>query len=141
MIDIDITMPIQIVNILILIVIMNAVLYRPIRTILEERDKKLASMEKDVETFNRNAELRLEEFEQKLRNARAKAKAEMDSVRAAAQAAGAETLAKVRKDVDAAKAEQLAQIEAQFKSARDSLQGQVEGFATEMASKVMGRAL
>ena len=77
MITIDWTMPIQIINMLLLIVILNAVLYRPIRTILEERQKKLASLGSDVENFNKNAKLRLEEFDQKIKNARAKGKDEM----------------------------------------------------------------
>ncbi len=141
MIDIDITMLIQIANMLILIVIMNAVLYRPVRTILEERGKKIAAMGKDVDTFNKNATLRLEEFEKKLQDARNKAKAEFDAARGAALATGAETLAAIRKESDTAKAGQLAEIHKDFAAARQELQGQVEGFANEMASKVLGRAL
>lgn len=141
MITIDLTMPIQIANILILIVIMNAVLYKPIRTILEERQKKVAALDKDIETFNKNAELRLEEFDQKIMDARVKAKAEMDSIRSAANAETNEKLAKVRKEVDASKSEQLSQIEKQIASAQQELKGQVDGFATEMAGKILGRAL
>jgi len=63
MITIDLTMPIQIANMLILIVIMNIVLYRPIRTILAEREKRISGLEKDVDEFNKNAKLRLEEFD------------------------------------------------------------------------------
>jgi F-type H+-transporting ATPase subunit b len=141
MITIDITMVIQIINILVLIAVMNAVLYRPVRTILEKRQKKVADLEKDIDTFNKNAKLRLEEFDHKIREARARAKSEVDTLRGNAQTAGAQKLAEVRKDSDARKTEQLAQIEAQFGSVRQELQGQVEVFARQMASKVMGRAL
>ncbi len=141
MIDIDITMPIQIVNILILIVIMNIVLYKPIRTILEEREKKVEGLENDVTNFNKNARMRLEEFDQKIKEARNKAKSEYDALRTAAQATGAEKLGEIRKEADAAKAEQMKGIEAQFASAQQELKGQVEGFANDMASKVLGRAL
>jgi F-type H+-transporting ATPase subunit b len=141
MITIDITMVIQIINILVLIAVMNAVLYRPIRTILEKRQKKVADLEKDIDTFNKNAKLRLEEFDSKIREARSKAKSEVEAIRGDAQAAGAQKLAEVRKDHDSRKTEQIARIESQFTSVRQELQGQVEGFAREMASKVMGRAL
>ena len=141
MIEIDMTMPIQIANILILIVIMNIVLYRPVRKILEERQKKIASLNKDVETFDRNARLRLEDFDQKINEARNKAKAEFDGLRSAAQASGAEIVGKIRKEVEAAKAEQLKEIESQFAAAQKELQGQVESFAGDMASKVLGRAV
>ncbi|MBU0728124.1 MAG: ATP synthase F0 subunit B [Proteobacteria bacterium] len=141
MIDIDITMPIQIANILFLIVIMNIVLYKPIRTILEERDKKIAGLSNDVSTFNKNAELRIEEFEIKLNEARIKAKAELDAARGTAQATSAEKVAGIRKASDTAKAEQMAQIQTQFAGAQQELKGQVKGFANEMASKVLGRTV
>jgi F-type H+-transporting ATPase subunit b len=141
MITIDITMVIQIINILVLIAIMNAVLYRPVRTVLEKRQKKIADLEKDIDTFNKNAKLRLEEFDNKIREARNKAKAEVEALRGDAQIANAQAVAGVRKDVDSRKSEQIAQIESQYGSVRQQLQGQVEVFAREMASKVMGRAL
>ncbi len=141
MITIDLTMPIQIINMLLLIVILNAVLYRPIRTILIERQKKIGGLDADIANFNKNAKLRLDEFDQKIRDARGKAKAEFDAARAAAQGETGTKLAALRKEVETAKAEQLQQIQQQFAAAQAALKGQIDTFATEMASKVLGRAL
>lgn len=141
MIDIDLTMPIQIINMLLLIVILNAVLYRPIRNILIERQKKIGGLDADITNFNKNAKLRLDEFDQKIRDARSKAKVEFDAARSAAQGETGSKLAALRKEVEAAKAEQLQQIQQQFAAAQTALKGQIDTFATEMASKVLGRAL
>ena len=141
MITIDLTMPIQIANILILIVIMNIVLYKPVRTILIERERRISGLEKDVDEFNKNAKLRLEEFDNKLNTARSLAKDRLDSVRAEAQAAGADKLGGIRKEAESKKAESLAQIQSQINAAGDELKGQVEGFATDMAAKILGRAM
>ena len=141
MITIDLTMPIQIANIIILIVVMNVVLYKPIRTILEEREKRVSGLEKDVDEFNKNAKLRLEEFDAKLNDARSLAKVELDTVRGEAQAAGAEKLAEIRKEADGMKAENHAHIQEQFSKASEELKGQVKGFASEMAAKIIGRAI
>ena len=141
MITIDFTMPLQIANILILIVIMNIVLYKPIRTILAEREKRISGLEKDVDEFNKNAKLRLEEFDAKLNDARSRAKTELDTVRGETQAAGAEKLAEIRKEADAKKAESLSQIQEQFAKAGAELKGQVGGFASEITAKIIGRAL
>ncbi len=141
MIDIDLTMPLQIANILILIVIMNVVLYKPIRTILAEREKRISGLEKDVEEFHKNAKLRLEEFDDKLNGARSKAKDEVDKVRAEAQAAGNERLAEIRKEVETYKAENLSSIRAEFVKTSQELKGQVEAFAGEIAGKIVGRAI
>jgi len=141
MIDIDITMPIHIVNILILIAVMNAVLYRPIRNILQERLKKVAALEKDIQTFEKNTKLRIEEFDQKMAEARNKAKAEFESVKKETQAVGNEKLAGIKKDADAEKAQQIAAIEKQFSEAQQGLKEQLDGFANEMAAKILGRAV
>jgi len=141
MITIDLTMLIQIVNMLLLIVVLNAVLYKPIRSIIEEREKKVAGLDENIEKFKKNAGLRLEEFEQKLKDARIKGKKEYEAARAAALSASNEKIAAVRQSVDAEKAGQLAEIEKQFAAARVELKGQIDGFATEMAGKVLGRAI
>ena len=106
MITIDITMPIHIINMLLLIVIMNAVLYRPIRSILIERGKKVDSLEKEIETFEKNSQLQVEEFDKKLAVARAKAKEQFDAAKSEATSASAEKLAEIRKEADTGKATQ-----------------------------------
>jgi F-type H+-transporting ATPase subunit b len=141
MITIDLTMPIQIANMLILIVIMNIVLYKPVRTILIEREKRINGLEKDVDEFNKNAKLRLEEFDNKLNDARSRAKVDLDTVRGEAQAGEADKLAEIRKEADEMKAESLAHIQEQFSKASEELKGQVQGFASEMAAKIIGRAI
>ncbi|HIJ79753.1 MAG: ATP synthase F0 subunit B [Desulfobulbaceae bacterium] len=141
MITIDLTMPLQIVNMLLLIVILNAVLYKPIRGILAERQKKIAGLGEGISNFTKNAELRLGEFEQKLKAARIKAKGEYEAARNEALSASNEKLAAIRKEIDAEKASQLGEIEKQFVAAQTELKGQVDGFATEMAGKILGRAV
>lgn len=141
MITIDITMPIHIINMLLLIVIMNAVLYRPIRSILIDREKKVDSLEKEIETFEKNSQLQIEEFDKKLSEARSKAKAQMDAAKTEASGASAEKLAGIRKEADAEKATELGQIEQQFAVAQQELKGQLEGFASAMAGKILGRSV
>jgi len=141
MIEIDLTMPFQIMFILIMIVIMNIVLYKPIRSILAEREKRVGGLEKDVEEFHKNAKMRLEEFDEKLNTARSRAKAELDRVRADAQAVGNEKVAEIRKTVEAHKAENQALIQTEFARASQELRGQVDGFARDIATKIIGRAV
>jgi len=141
MITIDITVLIQIINILILIVVMNAVLYRPVRSILAKRKEKITELGNAIETFRKNAELRKEEINRKLNEARSKAKDEIDSAKAAAQASTAESLAKIRQEAQANKTAQLGEIQQQVADARQQLSGQIDSFATEMAAKILGRSI
>ena len=141
MITIDITVIIQIINILLLIVVMNAVLYRPVRTALAKRKEKIAELTTAIETFTKNAELRKEEISRKLNNARSKAKEETDRAKAAAQASTAESLAQVRQEATSTKTNQLNEIKKQFADAQQQLSGQIDSFASEMAAKILGRSI
>lgn len=141
MITIDITMLIHVINILILIALLNTVLYRPVRGILRKRKIEIASMENEIETFEKNASLRLEELDQKLNEARAKAKDQLDGVKKEVQDESNVKLATVRKESDAKKDEAMTQIHGEFTSAETTLKGELDGFAKEMAEKILGRAL
>ena len=141
MIDIDITMFIQIVNILFLIVILNTVLYKPVLGILAKRKTRLAELETDAGNYRKNAKLRGEEFDKKLLDVGQQAKAKLDEARNEAQTAGDETLARIRSESDAAKTSQLSQVKSDFATAQKELSGQLDSFANEMASKVLGRAV
>ena len=141
MITIDMTMPLHLISILLLAVILNIILYRPIRNILEQRQAKISALNADIEKFEKNRQQRLEEFERKLQEARSKAKGEFEALKSATQAESSENLAALRSEVEGAKAGQLKEIESQFATARQELQGQVSAFAGAMAAKVLGRAL
>ncbi|MBW2501759.1 MAG: hypothetical protein JRD64_01825 [Deltaproteobacteria bacterium] len=141
MITIDITVLIQIINILILIVVMNMVLYRPVRTILAKRKEKLAELGDSIETFRKNAELRKEEIARKLNEARSRAKEEIEKARGEAQDATAESLAKVRQETLADKTGQLEAIQKDFVDARQELAGEIDGFAADVAAKILGRSI
>lgn len=141
MITTDITLFIQIVNMVVLMFLLNGVLYKPIRNILKERSEKLRGMEENISKFEKNAKLRQEEVDAKMAKASGKAKAALDGARAEAQVAGDQKLAVIRAEADATKEARLAELRAEIESARTSLKGNLDGFATDMASKILGRSL
>ena len=69
MITLDITLFIHIVNMIVLMVVLNAVLYKPVQSILLKRREKIESLHKDVEQFEQNARHRQEEVDKKMREA------------------------------------------------------------------------
>jgi F-type H+-transporting ATPase subunit b len=141
MVTIDITMVIQMINIVVLMFLLNGVLYKPIKKILKERSEKMQGMQNEVAKFEQNARLRQEEVDAKMSKASGKAKAALDAARAEAQAAGDEKMASIKAEVDGLKDKQLAQINTQIGEARAGLKANLEGFATDMASKILGRAV
>ena len=141
MITIDITLVIQIVNMIVLMFLLNGVLYKPVKKIIRERSEKLQGLQGDVAKFEKNARLRQEEVDAKMAKASARAKAALDGARAEAQAAGDEKMASIKAEVSAFKDKELAEIKTQISTARSGLQANLDGFAAEMAGKILGRGL
>jgi F-type H+-transporting ATPase subunit b len=140
MITIDITLVIQMVNIFVLMFLLNAIIYKPVRKILRDRANKLQGMQDVVAKLQDNARRRQEEVDKKMVLASGKAKAAIDSARAGAQAAGDEKLAAIKAEADAEKNTQLAEVKVQIVTAGKELQANLDGFATAMASKILGRS-
>ena len=141
MITIDITLIIQVVNMIVLMFLLNGVLYKPIRKVLKERSGKMLGMQEEISKFEKNARLRQEEVDAKMAKASGKAKAALDSARAEAQVAGDEKLAAIKAEAEAVKSAKLTELKAEIDSAKTSLEGDLTGFATDMASKILGRSL
>lgn len=141
MISVDVTLLMHIVNMVVLMFVLNAILYKPVLGILEKRAQKIESLNSDVAQFEQNARQRQAELDQKMREASSKAKKALDGARAQAQSAGAEKLAAIRKESDGLKEQQLADLRSQVEVARKELEGNAAGFAQAMAGKILGRSL
>ncbi|MBM9613418.1 ATP synthase F0 subunit B [Desulfobulbus rhabdoformis] len=141
MISIDVTLLMHIVNMIVLMFVLNAILYKPVLGILEKRAQKIESLNGEVAQFEQNAQQRQAELDQKMREASTKAKKALDGARAQAQAAGAEKLAAIRTESDAMKGKQLADLRSQIDGVRKELEGNAAGFAQAMAGKILGRSL
>lgn len=141
MITMDITLVIQIVNMFVLMFLLNAIIYKPVRKILRDRAAKFQGMNDDVAKLQENASRRQEEVDKKMVLASGKAKAALDSAKAGAQAAGDEKLAAIKAEADSEKDTQLAEVKTQVMNAGKELQANLDGFATAMAGKILGRSL
>ena len=141
MITIDITMFIHIINMIVLMLVLNAILYKPVHEILRKRQEKLESLQKDVSQFEENARHRQEEVDRKMREASTQAKAALDGARSEAQTAGNKKLEAIRSEADGDKEKQLADIRSQVASAQKELQDGASDFAKAMAAKILGRSL
>ncbi len=141
MITTDITLFIQIINMVVLMFLLNKMLYLPVRRVLKERSEKLQGMQDEISGFEKNAALRQEEVDAKMALASGRAKAALDSARAQAQKAGDEKLAAIKADAEAARDEKLAELNGLINETRTGLKAGLDGFAREMAEKVLGRAL
>lgn len=141
MISVDITLLIHIINMIALMFILNKILYQPIIAIMEKRQDKLDDLSDDVEKYERNAKNRQAEVDRKMREASARAKETLDAARNEAAKAAAAKLTAIRQEAESEKKKQLAEVQAEFEETRKDLLDNMEVFAQEMASKILGRSL
>ena len=141
MVSMDITLFLQIVNAFVLMFLLNGVIYKPVLKVLKERSAKLQGMRNDVTKYEDNARRRQEEVDRKMHKASTQAKAALDTARAGAKAAGEEKLAAIKAEADTEKDTQLAVVKSQVEAARKELEAGLDGFASAMAGKILGRSL
>ena len=98
-------------------------------------------MQGEISDFENKATLRQKEVDSKMAKASGKAKLALDTARAGAQAAGDEKLAAIKAEADAGKEEKIAEIKSQVETARKELQAGLDGCASDMAGKILGRSL
>ena len=137
----NISVIIQIANFLVLIWVLNIILYRPIRKIIQQRKEKVQSFETTIETYNSDIQEKDEAFTTGLKAARAKGlnqkdallqegideeKKLIENVNANAQAELSEVREKIVRDVEATRA---------------SLQEKIDEFADDITQKILGRTV
>lgn len=141
MVTIDKTLLLQIINMIILMLLLNKMLYQPVKQILKERAAKLQSTRDDVQGFEQQAAQRQQEVDAKMLEASRKAKIALDAARAEAQKDGEARLNSMKKEAEAMKEKKLVELASEVESARKSLEKGLQGFATGMAEKILGRTV
>ena len=137
MIDIDITVVIQLVIFLFTIVVLNLLLVKPIREIIKKREAHLSGMLSEAEKFADQADGKMKNYEAELAKARAAGTEErstfkgqaVEQERAILEQAAGETQAELQKV--------KAQVAQDVEAAMTTLKGQVGALARKAAEKVL----
>lgn len=131
---------IQIANFLVLILLLNILLYKPIRSILRQRKEKLQGLETGIAATTQQADEKNRAFSEGLKNARLKGQEQKETLVKAAteeeQAIVAKITDKAKEDLDAVRAKIAQDVD----TVRSSLEKDVDVFADAIATKILGRA-
>ncbi|MFW5836499.1 MAG: ATP synthase F0 subunit B [Desulfovibrionaceae bacterium] len=136
----DKTFFIQLVNFVITLLVLNLLLFRPIREIIKKRSEIMNGRLDDIEKFNKEAQSKISNYEKSLDEARRSA----NEVKADKRSEGLEEekslLESAGKDASASLKAAREEIEAQTRKAKDALAVDVEKFAEQATEKILGRA-
>jgi len=140
-IKLDWTLFLQFVNFLILMAVLNALLFKPLRAALQARRETIEGSKAKVQDLDEQVQAQIARYEAQLQEARQQGAQERATLRKAAQ----EEEARILGEANQTSAEKLQtikeQIQVEASAARQALRNESEALAKEIAGKVLGRAV
>ena len=141
MIKLDWTLVLQFFNFLILMAVLNALLFKPLRAALQARRETIEGSKAKVQDIDEQVQAQIARYDAQLQEARQQG----GQKRSALRKTGQEEEVRILGEANRSAAERLqtitAQIQDEANSARQALRGETEALAKEIAGKVLGRAV
>jgi F-type H+-transporting ATPase subunit b len=141
MIDINITLFIQMANVLVLVFLMNLVLYRPIRKLVAQRNQFMADKQNVIDRADKESAEALREFEGTIQAARVKGRQKVQEMKELAYQQEKDLLQKSAEESSKQLAGIRKTIKAEIGKARKQLRAQIQAFSLDLAQKILGRSI
>ncbi|MBI3398910.1 MAG: ATP synthase F0 subunit B [Deltaproteobacteria bacterium] len=139
MVELNFTLLYQVGGFFILYFILNALLYKPVLKILEERDKNIAGTKKEAEALEAELQKRLLEYKNKLNEAKTKAQEERLRLRQKGLDKEREILENAQKDSQDSLMEAKEKLVKDVKSALTQLKEESKIISKDIAEKILER--
>jgi F-type H+-transporting ATPase subunit b len=141
MINPDITLIIQMINFLILLFVLNLILFRPIRSIMKQRNQLIQNFNSDITSLTDDAQDSMERFERKVLEAKKEGMAKVNKMKGEGEQEEAELIAATNTEVQAKIQEARKKVASDIQEARTELQAQVQAFSVAVTEKVLERSI
>jgi F-type H+-transporting ATPase subunit b len=125
--------------VLVLSILLDRLLLRPVTRIMKERASAIGSARELAETSRARAQAATDEFDAKTREARAEVYRQMEENRHAALATRAELVAATRREVERSMTEAAERLRTQADAARAQLDRDADALASSIVERVLGR--
>ncbi|MBW4572378.1 MAG: F0F1 ATP synthase subunit B' [Tolypothrix carrinoi HA7290-LM1] len=138
MFDFDATLPLMALQFLLLAALLNAIFYKPLTKVLDDRDNYIRTNNLEAGERLAKAERLTKEYEQQLADARRQSQATVEAAQAEAKKITAEKIAQAQKEAQAQREEASVEIEQQKQEAMQSLEQQVDALSRQILEKLLG---
>lgn len=141
MISIDWTILLQFANFIVLMIVLNLLLFRPLRNAIQSRRETIDGSHGKARDLEAQIEEKMARYEEKLQAAKQQGNQEKSALRQAGAAEEAGIISKAREEATARLQGVKDQVAETATSARQQLKSDTESLAGDIASKILGRAL
>ncbi len=141
MIDINVSLLIQLANFIVLLIALNFILFKPIRHIMQEREQGIGSALEDAKTAQHRVQSLLDQYNSSIAESKQKATATYNMIYQQGLDAQRDMISAERTKAGEMLDKARAEIAAASNTARIDLQKEAERLSQEITSKLLGRAV
>lgn len=139
--DFDATLPLMALQFLLLVVVLNAVFYKPLSKAIDDRDDYIRKNSLEARERLEKAQRLAQQYEQELGETRRKAQATIAAAQADAQKIAAEKMAQAQGEAQVQREQAQQEIEQQKAEALSTLEQQVDDLTRQILEKLLGAEL
>jgi len=140
-IELNLSFVFQVVNFLLLLLILNIFLFKPIRKVLADRESELTGSREKAVAVDKDVAEKMAAYESRLKEIKGKGFEERESLKKEAAAEEAKLLEAARTEAGTTLSAIKQRIAKEAADARTALQEQAKGLSLEICEKVLGRSL
>jgi F-type H+-transporting ATPase subunit b len=141
MVEINLTIIIQVVQFLILVYILNRILFKPISQTMDERHSKIVAWEEKTRTLQERARTKIASYERELEEARGKAQKEQEQMSIELSRQEEERLQALFDEALQMVASTKQAVKEETARLRQELRQQAQEVSQMVAEKVLGRKM
>ncbi len=138
MIDLDISFFIQLANFIITLLVLNLLMFRPIREIIRKRSELMSDQLAKVENFTTSADSKVKDYEAALDSARKQGMEIRNGFKEQGAKEEQAVLSEAGKVAAVTLKEARAEVASEKGAALKVLDGEIEAFAQKVTAKVLG---
>lgn len=139
--DFDATLPLMAVQFLVLVVVLNAVFYKPLGKAIDDRADYIRTNILQAKERLDKAEKLAKQYEQELGETRRKAQATIAAAQADAQKIAASKIAEAQQEAQAKREQAAQEIDAQKQELMQALEQEVDALSRQILEKLLGPEL
>jgi len=140
-ISVDWTLLLQFTNFIILLLILNRLLYRPLQRIMRQRREHITGDQARAESLQSEIEAKMQQYQEQLNAAKSEANAERSQLKKDAANKEAEILAAAHANATDKLQQIKKRVAEESRQAEQTLRSETKSLADRIATKVLGREL
>jgi F-type H+-transporting ATPase subunit b len=138
MFDFDATLPLMAVQFLLLMVLLNAVFYKPLTRAIDDRDTYIRTNLTDAQERLAKAENLAKQYEQELAETRRQSQSVIAAAQAEAQKVTAQKIAEAQQEAQVQREQAQQELDQQRQVALQALEQQVDALSRQILDKLLG---